>query len=220
MTGIAVDRFSEALPFRVRIASGPQDLAKVVEIRAKAYARHLPSYASKLLYAEDEDRRDDAILLLAERKLDGAPIGSSRLLPHLAGSVSSETNAAIPQRLRASRLLESARLGVADGEPGRLVTAAIVKATYLVCRALSIDFSIAVARRSTVEFFGRMGYDTIAGPLQFAGVKSPLWMVAVPISDFERRLADRRHVYSSFVSNVEHADIDISPVRRTLAHYA
>lgn len=200
----------ERLPFRVRIASGSQDLAKVVEIRAKAYARHLPTYAPKLREPEAEDHRDDAILLLAERKVDGAPIGSSRLLPNLGRPLSSETDAMLPDHLRQLRLLESSRLGVAEGEPGRLVTAALSKATYIVCRAMDINFGIAVARRSTVEFFRRMGYDIAAGPFRFEGVSVPLWMVAMPTAEFESRLHRFAHPFHRFVSGIHHPDIAVA----------
>ena len=200
----------EYLPFKVRVATGAQDLAKVVEIRAKAYARHLPHFAHSLRHPEADDHRADAILLLAERKLDGAPLGSSRLLPNVGRPLSADVDPCLPETLRSCRLLESARLGAEEGEAGKLVTAALSKATYLVCRKLDLQYGIAVARRSAVAFFQRMGYDVVAGPLRFNDVPVPLWMVAMPTAEFETRLEVRSHPYYGFVAQTVHPDIDIS----------
>lgn len=211
----------ELLPFRVRVASSAQDLAKVVEIRAKAYARHLPTFASTLHDPESDDLRDDAILLLAERKLDGAPVGSSRLLPNVARPLSPDLDTYLPESFRHRRLLESSRLGVEDGPSGQLVSAALSKATYLVCRALDLQYGVALARRVAVAFFQRMGYDTITGPLRFPEVPVPLWMVAMPTAEFEERLGLHKHPYHRFVAQTDHPDIDISLARdRVLAEAA
>ena len=207
------DRVVESLPFRVRVASSAQDVAKVVEIRAKAYARHLPKLATKLHEPELEDHRADAILLLAERKLDGAPVGSSRLVPNIVRALPDEVDAYLPATHRHCRLLESSRLGVEDGEAGQLVAAALSKATYLVCRALELQYGIAIARRSAVAFFQRMGYDVITGPLRIPEAPVPLWMVAMPTAEFESRLGAHRHPYHHFVAHTHHPDIDVSIAR-------
>ena len=211
--GINVER----LPFRVRRAAGPQDLAKVVEIRAKSYARHLPIMARSLVEPEPDDRRADAILLLAERKLDGAPLGTTRLVPNFTSPLSSETAAALPAQYRDLRILEASRLGVDDGDDGLLVTAALVKATYLVGIALEVDCAIAIARRSAAKFFQRMGYDAIAGPRRFAGVPVPLWVLAMPTAEFEPRLRHLGHPYQQFICETMHPDIDVTAVASRLA---
>lgn len=213
MDGLPELPIVESLPFRVRIAVGAQDLAKVVEIRAKAYARHLPHLAASLRHPEADDHREDAILLLAERKLDGAPVGTSRLLPNVGCSLGAEVDACVPDMLRPLRLLESSRLGAEEGEDGQLVTAALSKATYLVCRKLNLQYGIAVARRAAVAFFQRMGYDVVTGPLRLHDVPVPLWMVAMPTAEFEARLKAHGHPYHRFVAETHHPDIDISLAR-------
>lgn len=204
---------TEVLPFRIRVATSAQDLSKVVEIRAKAYARHLPHFAPTLGNPEADDLRHDAILLLAERKLDGAPVGSARLIPGDALGLDPALDDFVPPSLRGRRLLEFARLGVADGDDGQLVTAALCKASYLVGRQLGTEFGIAIARRTAASFFQRMGYDIVTGALRLQGVPVPLWMVAIPTQEFEERLRVRRHPYHRFVVDTVHPDIDTTLVR-------
>ena len=74
----AVER-RELLPFRVRLAESAQDIDKAVEIRATAYARHIPGMGDALRKPEPDDLRRDALLLIAESKLDGGVVGSIRL---------------------------------------------------------------------------------------------------------------------------------------------
>ena len=69
---------SESMPFTIRIVSADHDLQKAVQVRRVAYGRHLPSFAEKMA-VEECDRDPGTAILLAESKLDGAPLGTMRI---------------------------------------------------------------------------------------------------------------------------------------------
>lgn len=69
----------EVLPFTVRLVGDDQDLSKAVQIRHSAYARHLPTFAETLKTPESADSEEGVVVLLAESKLDGSPLGTMRI---------------------------------------------------------------------------------------------------------------------------------------------
>ena len=90
-----------ALPFRVRVATSDVDLAELVSVRSNAYARHSAPGASNLRVAEKQDTDQDAILLLARSKVDGAALGSVRVQTRLLKPLMVESAMTLPfRRLR------------------------------------------------------------------------------------------------------------------------
>jgi hypothetical protein len=200
----------QLLPFRVRIASSPQDLERVVEIRSSAYARHLPAFAETLRTAEQEDHRSDVLLLIAERKLDRQPIGTMRLEPNFHGPLRIEREMTLPAAYQNCRLVETTRLGVQNGIGGTLVMAALVKAAFEICHAWGFSYGIAVGRRSMAELFGSMCFDTVEGPVRLSYSKNvPFWIFAIPVLEWEERLRAKHHFYFDFMARTEHPDINI-----------
>lgn len=200
----------ELLPFRVRLATTSQDVQKAVEIRASAYARHLPAFAETLRTAEEEDHRSDVLLLIAERKLDRQPIGTMRLEPNFNRPLRIEGETTLPARYQGCRLVETSRLGVENGTSGTMVMAALVKAAFEIGHATGFDYGIAVGRRSMAELFRSLCFDPVEGPVRIAYAKnSPLWIFAIPVLAWEDRLRAKGHLYYDFMARTEHADIDI-----------
>jgi hypothetical protein len=200
----------ELLPFRVRLATGAQDVERAVEIRASAYARHLPHVGEALQKAEKEDFRPDVLLLIAERKLDRRPIGSMRLEPNFTGPLRVEGETPLPERFRNKRLVETTRLGVDNGIAGTLVMAALVKASFEICSACDIDYGIAVGRRSMGEMFRSLCFDVIEGPVRMSySLRTLFWVFAIPTLEWEARLRERHHFYFDFMARTDHPDIDI-----------
>ena len=83
----AIGMHTERLPFTVRIAKCEEDLAKAVSIRHQAYARHLPDVAATLDRPEALDRAEDSVVVLAESKLDGTPLGTMRIQKNCNGNL-------------------------------------------------------------------------------------------------------------------------------------
>ncbi len=198
------------LPFRVRIASDPQDVSRAVEIRASAYSRHLPHVGEALRTAEAEDFRSDVLLLIAERKLDRRAIGTLRLEPNFTGPMRVESETTLPPQLQGRRLVETSRLGVENGNDGILVTASLVKAAFEVCRVCAVDYTISVGRRSMAEVFRSMCFDAIAGPVHMSyAPRTPFWIFTAAVVGWEARLRAESPRYSSFMVETEHPDIDV-----------
>jgi hypothetical protein len=160
--------------------------------------------------AEKEDLRSDVLLLIAERKLDGRPIGTMRLEPNFNGPLRIERETTLPGLYRRSRLIETTRLGVGDGSTGSMVMAALVKAAFEICRACDVGYAIAVGRRSMAEMFRSMCFDAVEGPVRISYAKNvPLWIFAIPILEWESRLRAKGHFYFDFMARTEHPDIAI-----------
>jgi hypothetical protein len=201
----------ERLPFRVRVVTTPQDLAKAVEIRASAYARHLPALGPALQVPEAEDLQPDVLVLLAERKFDGAPIGSLRLQSNVRRPLRLQGEAPPLEGLSSKRLVESTRLGVGAGPASKVVTATLIKAAYEVCRSVDVDYNVIGGRRSMAQFFRAMQFDELAGgpfPISF-GNNIPHWIFVLPVAEFELRLQQARHWYYEYFARTEHPDIEI-----------
>ena len=92
----------ELLPFRVRLAESPQDIDGAVEIRAAAYARHIPALGQALRKPEADDLRPDALLLIAESKLDGVVVGSLRLQHNFDRPLRIEGELTLPKPTKAT----------------------------------------------------------------------------------------------------------------------
>ena len=202
----------ERLPFRVRFVDSAQDLEKAVEIRSSAYARHVPSVGAALRKPETDDYRRDVLILLAERKIDGQPVGSVRLQTNVDQPLRIEGELKLPDVYSNRRLIEAMRLGVTNGISGKLVNAALLKAAYEICHACKIDYSIAAGRRSVAEIYRWMQFDDVLHggtiPLSYAD-HLPHGVFAMPIRDFDRRWRSVSHSLYPFFASTEHPDIDI-----------
>jgi hypothetical protein len=201
----------EHLPFTVRVVATAQDLAKAVEIRASAYARHMPNLGQFLLSPEAEDLKSDVLVLLAERKFDSRPIGSLRLQSNVRRPLRLEGEAPSLAAFSHRRLVESTRLGVDTGDVSKLVTAALIKAAYQICHATGVEYNVTGGRRSMAHVFRSLQYDELEGgpfPISF-GNNIPHWIFVMPIAEVESRLRAAGHWYHDFFARTKHPDIAI-----------
>jgi hypothetical protein len=206
----------ERLPFTVRRVETEADLLKAVRIRHAAYARHVPDFARNLAQPEAADYDADTIVLLAESKLDGTPIGSTRIRTNLYRPLGVEESIVLPDWLQGKRLVEATRLGIDEGRVGRMVKIALVKACFMYCEDNAIDFSVATGRPPVdkqyqqlmfVDVFPELGLV----PLRHVGNIAHRIM-AFEIATFQQRWAEARHPMLNFFFNTHHPDIDIGPV--------
>jgi hypothetical protein len=197
------------LPFRVRLVSSPQDLQRAVDIRAAAYSRHLPKLGAVLRTAEDEDYRSDVLVLIAERKFDGQVVGTLRLEPNVLRPLRVESETTLPPVLQGRKLVETSRLGVQNGSNGTMVTVALVKAAFEICRACEVDYTISVGRRSMAEVFRGLCFDVLEGPrLLSYSPTTPFWIFFASVRDWDARLKARSYAHFKFMSQ-RHPDISI-----------
>ncbi|WP_313168301.1 hypothetical protein [Massilia oculi] len=206
----------ERLPFTVRRVETEADLLKAVSIRHAAYARHVPDFARSLAQPEAADYDADTIVLLAESKLDGTPIGSTRIRTNLYRPLGVEESVVLPDWLQGKRLVEATRLGIDEGRVGRMVKIALIKACFMYCEDNAIDYSVATGRPPVdrqydqlmfVDVFPELGLV----PLRHVG-NIPHRIMAFEIATFQQRWAEARHPMLNFFFNTHHPDIDVGPV--------
>lgn len=209
------ERPAERLPFTIRRVETEADLLKAVRIRHAAYARHVPDFARSLAQPEAADYEDDTIVLLAESRLDGSPIGSTRIRTNLFRPLGVEESVELPAWLQGRRLVEATRLGIDEGRTGRVVKMALIKACFMYCEDNAIDFSVATGRPPIDRQYEQLLFTDVfpeqgAVPLRHVG-NIPHRVMAFEISSFEQRYRDARHPLFNFFFNTRHPDIDIGP---------
>ncbi|EEF25908.1 conserved hypothetical protein [Ricinus communis] len=202
----------ERLPFTIRIASGDNDLQKVVGMRRAAYGRHLPEFASTMA-TEDIDHAPGTSVLLAESKLDGGPLGTMRIQTNLFAPLALERSIQLPAWLSNSRLAEATRLGVAGGTIGRLVKISLCKALFMYCAQNHLDWMIISARDPLDREYENMLFDDIWGKKEFFPMAHVGGMahrvMAKPVALARTRWERVGHPLYRFVFLTEHPDINV-----------
>ena len=209
---------TERLPFTIRRVQTQADLLKAVKIRHAAYARHVPDFARTLAQPEAADFDADTIVLLAESKLDGTAIGSTRIRTNLHRPLGVEESVVLPDWLQGKRLVEATRLAVDEGRVGRMVKIALVKACFMYCQDNAIDYSVATGRPPVDRQYEQMLFVDVFPedglvPLRHVG-NIPHRVMAFEIATFQQRWTEARHPMLDFFFNTVHPDIDIGPVVR------
>ena len=212
----AASRTVERLPFTIRRVETEADLLKAVRVRHAAYARHVPEFARTLAEPEAADYDDDTIVLLAESKLDGSPLGSTRIRTNLYRPLGVEASIALPHWLQGRRLVEATRLGIGEGRVGHTVKLALVKACFLYCQDNAIDYSVATGRPPVDRQYEQLLFTDVFPeqglvPLRHVG-NIPHRVMAFEIASFEQRYAEAHHPLLDFFFHTHHPDISIGPV--------
>lgn len=219
MSAMALDQclagqaYVERLPFTIKRVETAEDMRKAVQVRHAAYARHVPAFAATLLLPEASDYDDDSIVLLAESKLDGSPLGSTRIQTNLQGPLHLEQSIVLPESLRGVRLAEVTRLGIDEGRVGRLVKIALIKACFEYCEHHQIEHAIVTGRapidRQYEQLMFRDVFDDKAYvPLHHVG-NIPHRVMAFEIATGEARWSAAGHPLLKFFKHTQHPDIDI-----------
>jgi hypothetical protein len=205
----------EHLPFTIRRVETEDDLLKAVRIRHAAYARHVPDFARSLALPEAADYESDTIVLLAESKLDGMPLGSTRIRTNLFRPLDVEESVELPDWLQGRRSVEATRLGIDEGRTGRVVKMALIKACYMYCQQNDIEWSIATGRPTVARQYEQMLFVDVfpeQGPIPLPHVGNlPHRVMAFEIATFEARWAAARHPLYKFFFDTRHPDIDVGP---------
>ena len=145
---------AQPLPFSVSIARTLEDMAELVGVRSTSYSRHNAPGAARLSSAEEQDHGNDAILVMARSKLNGSVVGSVRIQTRLLRPLMVESATSLPAEFINGRPIELMRGSVRNGVVGRMVSAALAKASYQVSK--TCDFShIIVTCRDPVHLMYR-----------------------------------------------------------------
>jgi hypothetical protein len=210
-----------SLPFVVRPATGPDDLRQVAQLRAEAYGRHLPAFASVLRKVEDADRNPGVVVLLAEGKDDGRMVGTVRLQIDHERPLPVEASVVLPAWLRGDGpLVEAMRLGVEASERGAMARNALLKASYLLALASGAAWIVATARPPLDRLYKRLLFRDVFDrlePVPMGHVGNlPHHVLALPLQQARALCAAHQHPLATYFFDTDHPDlvINAAPLRR------
>ena len=212
--GLRREMAVERLPFTVSIARSDEQLDKAVTMRHAAYARHVPTLADHLKAPEPCDYEEGSVVLLAESKLDGSPLGTMRIQTNRHSSLAIEQSVDLPGWLQDCSLAEATRLGVALGRVGRVVKTMLFKAYFLYCQQAEIDWMVIGGRAPLDRQYEALLFkDVFPGqgfiPLRHAS-NIPHRVLAFEVETAEERWSAARHPLFDFVFRTHHPDLDLS----------
>lgn len=213
----------EILPFTVRLVRNDEDLSKAIQIRHAAYARHLPEFAETLKKPESADAEDGVVVLLAESKLDGSPLGTMRIQTNQFKPLSLEESIELPAWLKTKRLAEATRLGVTNEKGGRLVTTVIFKAYFQYCQENAIDWMVVTGRAPVDRTYDRLLFDDVFPgggytPIRHVG-NIPHRVMRFDVEGAQALWTSAKHPLFDFIFRTNHRDIDIGGRRQRSSTY-
>ncbi len=203
----------ERLPFTIRIVHDEDALQKAVTIRQGAYGRHVPEFAAKLGSPEPNDHDQGSVVLLAESRMDGSPLGTMRIQTNRYKDLTIAQSVELPEWLKNKSMAEATRLGVALGRTGRLVKTALFKALYFFCLEAQIEWMVIGARSPLDRMYEALLFqDLFPGRLvplrHFDNI--PHRILAFDIQGARTRWEDAGHPLLGFMCYTHHPDIDLS----------
>ena len=212
---------TERLPFTIRRVENEDSLKKAVAIRHAAYARHVPEFARSLALPEACDYEEDTVVLLAESKLDGTPLGTARIRTNIHHPLHIEESVVLPQWLQGRSLGEVERLGVGEGRIGHIVKVALVKAFFEYFEKTGIEYAVIAGRAPVDRHYEQLLFSDVFGdkemvPLAHAG-NMPHRVMAFEIASGEARWTAAKHPLLKFFRHTHHPDIDVGVASPVLA---
>jgi hypothetical protein len=202
------------LPFTVRVVKHEPQLRKAVAIRQRAYERHLPALGELLREPEAQDRDPGCVVLLAESRLDGEPLGTLRIQTNRHRPLALESSVELPDWLSGASLAEATRLGITEGRIGRMVKAMLFKALYQYCLAAGIEWMVIGARSPLDRMYQSLLFQEVFPgegyiPLKHAG-NLPHRILAFELETAEARWRAARHPLLDLFVHTSHPDIERS----------
>ena len=206
----------ERLPFTVRRVETEDGLRKAVRIRHAAYARHVPEFARTLSVPEACDYEEDTVVLLAESKLDGSPIGTARLQTNIFRPLHLEESVQLPDWLQGRALCEVERLGVGEGRIGHMVKVALMKAFFDYWELSGTEFAVVAGRSPVDRQYEQLLFKDVFGDKEMVPLRNtgniPHRVMAFEIATAEERWRAANHPLLKFFRETHHPDIDIGSV--------
>lgn len=204
----------ERLPFTVKIVHDDVGLDKAVSIRHAAYARHVPAVAAMLDKAERYDSEEGSVVLLAESKMDGSPLGTMRIQTNRYNKLALEQTVDLPDWLQGRSLAEATRLGIAEGRIGRLVKTMLFKAYFQYCESADIEWMVITARAPLDRQYEALLFKDVYGVREYIPMRHvgniPHRVLAFEVGSARARWAAANHPLLNFMCGTHHPDIDLS----------
>lgn len=215
---IAVSRASalteESLPFTVRLVRNEDDLKKAVQIRHAAYARHMPAVAETLKSPESIDTEDGVVVLLAESKLDGSPLGTARIQTNRFRALGLEQSVVLPDWLQGQTLAHISRLGIIQGHGGRLVKFMLFKGLFQYWEQNGIDWAVVAARAPLDRMYQQLLFEDVFPGQGFTPLAHmnniPHRVMAFEVATARERWTQAKHPLTNFICYTHHCDLNVS----------
>jgi hypothetical protein len=202
----------EYLPFTVRVVDTEAALHKAVQIRHAAYARHIaPHLALALQAPEALDRVPGAVVLLAESKVDGSPLGTMRIQTNRHGPLTLEQSVELPQWMQGLGLAEASRLGITQEKVGRMVKTVLFKAFYLYCLHNGIAHMVITARSPVDRMYDRLLFQDVYPGMGYVPLEHvfnlPHRIMQLDVQRAQAMWQDAGHPLLGFMCDTEHPDL-------------
>lgn len=211
----AAEPTTEYWPFTVRPAGSREDIAKVIDIRHSAYARHLPTNLSAALRKPEAlDQAAGVLLLLAESNVDGSPVGTMRIQTNRFSPLALEQSVTLPAWMHGKVLAEATRLGVTHERTSRLVKMAMFKAYYQYCLNAGVDYMVITARAPLDRQYERLLFkDVVPGsgyqPLAHV-FNLPHRVMYLNVKDVRNQWEAIQHPMLDFMCHTVHPTLRVS----------
>ena len=211
----------ESLPFTLKIVRTQAELSQAVQIRQAAYDRHLPEFAKSLGKPEAADFEKGTVVLLAESKEDGTPVGTMRIQTNAYKPLCLEQSIDLPQWLKESPMAEATRLGVTNQVGGRLVTTALFKAFYMYCQQIGVEWMVIAGRAPVDRMYQRMLFEDVfpgQGMVPLAHASNlPHRVMQFNVKTAFERWSAVDHPLLKFAALTQHPDITLDIPRKPLS---
>lgn len=197
-----------SLPYVVRLARSPRDLAAAVALRRESYRRHFgPDFECEI---ESADLEPGNLVFIATDKRDQSVIGTARFATSRTRPLYIGAQVDLAPLFDDTHLADVHRLAVANGTRGRLVKLGLFKATYLCAQALQVRHIVIGARSTLEKDYLRLGFaDPGSEPITLQTLGRPHRLLSLDIAAAERRWREMQHPFYRFMVVDFHPDIDI-----------
>jgi len=210
----------ERMPFRIKLVQTESELERAVSIRHAAYARHVPAFAATLNRPESYDYEDGTVVLLAESKLDGSPIGTMRIKTNRHSQLGLEQSVQLPDWLEYTSIAEATRLGIATGRMGMVVKTMLFKAFFQYCLKTGIEWMVITARAPLDRQYEDLLFEDVYPDGGFIPMRHiggiPHRVMALDVLHAKARWSEAKHPLFGFMCETHHPDIDLSAATRPL----
>ena len=192
-----------------------------MSLRSQTYFRHNAPAAGLVRSPEEQDRRGDAVLLIARSKLDGTAVGSVRVQTRVSRPLMVESAIRLPAEVAGANPIELMRGSITNGVAGRMVSASLAKANFLLCRRFDFSHVIVTCREPVDLLWAYQSDELLSGELiELPYSPGALHKVlCLPMREATERWHSRNRPLFDFMMNTDHPDIqvDLEQVQAQLA---
>jgi hypothetical protein len=203
----------EELDFRVRIARTGEVFERAVSVRNEAFTRHGHPFSRTRFIVESADLSEASIVLCAEDKRNGEPLGAMRIEDNRIGELKLNRELEIPKHYLDVPAILVSRLTVQSGKVGHLARNALCKAMYLYAVAVQAQFIFVVAKPPRDRLYKPMGFKPIFDDDRLVEIASnsnvPAKVLVARVRDFESLWREQQHPLHSFVVDTYHPDLEL-----------